>query len=227
MIHQNKPSDFVLQNMPPRIWKRYVNDTFIVTTRSTVNNLHMYMNSQQQTIHFTMDVLSNNQIAWHTGISTITLTTIYRKGSHADQHLAFHSRHPHYVKSGVVRCLYDRASNIVPKPRYTATQRQHIQSAIMRNGDLKYFIQRIVKTRRKSTKTFTQDRGTACLSFIDVVSQRLRRRLECRGICTVFSCNITITLRNYLVHPNHNPPFQLDVTELCMGFLAEVAIRCT
>ena len=48
----------------PKILKRYVDDTFIVTTRSTVNNLLLHMNSQQLTIHFTIEVENNNQIVF-------------------------------------------------------------------------------------------------------------------------------------------------------------------
>ena len=43
--------------------KQYNNNTFIITTGSTVNNLLMYMNSQQQTIHFSNTVEDYNHIA--------------------------------------------------------------------------------------------------------------------------------------------------------------------
>ena len=222
-----------LGSCPPeyvsRSWKRYVDDTFIVSTRSTVNNLVLNMNSQQQINHITMEVENNNQIVFldtlvHRDTSNHLVTTVCRKPTHTDQYLAPDSHHPEYVKSGVVGCLYDRASNIVTKPRHTAAEKQHIQSALMSNGYSKSFIQRIVKTKRRSTKTFTEYRATAFLPFIDEVSHQLRRRPESQGIGSVFSSNATI--RNHLVHPK-DPPFQTDVTELCIGFLSEFVIRCT
>ena len=82
----------------------------------------------------------------------------------------------------MVRCLYDRSSNIVPKPRCTATEKQYAQSALMSNCYSKSFIQRIVKTKRKSTKTFKECRATAFLPFIDGISQQLCRRLDSQGI---------------------------------------------
>ena len=187
------------------------------------------MNSQQQTIHLTMKVKNNNRVAFldtlaHRDINNHLMTTVYRIPTNTDQYLVFYSHPPEYVNSGVVGCLYDRDSIIVTKACITATEKQHIQSAIMSNGYSKSFIQRIVKNKRRSTKTFKEYRATAFLPFIDGVSQQLRRRLESQGTRTVFSSNNMI--RNYLVHLK-DPPFQIDVTELCIGFLAEVVIRCT
>ena len=67
----------------------------------------------------------------------------------------------------------------------------------------KCFIQLIVKTKRKSTKTFKEYRATTYLPFIDGICQQLHHRLDSHGIRTVFSSNATIP--NYLVHPNGPP----------------------
>ena len=95
----------------------------------------------------------------------------------------------------MVRCFYD----IVTKPRCTATEKQHIQSALMSNGYSKSYIQRIVKNKRNSTKMFQEYRATTFLLFIDEVSQQPHCRLYSHGNRTVFSSNTTI--QNYLVHP--------------------------
>ena len=131
----------------------------------------------------------------HRDINNHLVTTVYRKPIKTDQCLAFDTDHPEYVKSGVVKCPYDRASNIVNKPRCTDTEKQHILSTVMSNGYSKCFIQRIVKNKRISTKTFKEYRSTAFLPFIDGISQQLHRLLESQGIRTVFCSNVTI--RNY------------------------------
>ena len=74
-----------------------------------------------------MDEKNNNQIVFldtlvHRDINNHLVTTVYRKPTHIDQYLAIYCHHPEYIKSGVVGCLYDRASNIVTKPRCTATR---------------------------------------------------------------------------------------------------------
>ena len=39
--------------------------------------------------------------------------SIYRKSTHTDWYLHFESHHPTHVKRGVVRCLHDRAREII------------------------------------------------------------------------------------------------------------------
>ena len=127
------------------------------------------------------------------------MRTVYRKPTHTYQYLAFDSHHLEYVKSGAVRCHYDRASNVITKPCCTATKKQHMQSTLMSNSYSKSCIQRIVKTKRRSTKIFKVYRATTFLSSVDGVSQHLCRRLDSQGIHSVFCSNTTI--QNYLVHP--------------------------
>ena len=123
----------------------------------------------------------------HRIINNQLVTSACRKATHTDQYLALDSHHPQYVKSGVMRYLYDdRACHMVTKPCCTAMEKQHIQSALISNGYPKFFIQRIVKTRRNSTMTFKEYRTTAFLVFIDAASKQLRHRLESHGIHTVF-----------------------------------------
>ena len=39
----------------PRIWKRYVDDTFTILYRRNLDSLLQYLNNQQPTTRFTMD----------------------------------------------------------------------------------------------------------------------------------------------------------------------------
>ena len=44
----------------PKIWKRYVDDTFTVLNRGHVNGFLQHLNSQQPTIRFTMEIERDN-----------------------------------------------------------------------------------------------------------------------------------------------------------------------
>ena len=46
----------------PKIWKRYVDDTFTILSRDKVDFFLQHLNSQQPTIHFTMETDTNNTI---------------------------------------------------------------------------------------------------------------------------------------------------------------------
>ncbi|XP_041483471.1 uncharacterized protein LOC121430261 [Lytechinus variegatus] len=188
----------------PRIWKRYVDDTFIVTDRSTTDCLLNYVNAQQPSIRFTMEREDNNRIAFldtlvHRDDEGRLTTTVYRKPTHTDQYLAYDSHHPQSVKRGVVKCLYDRASRIVSKPQCTAAEKQRIASALVSNGYPRSFLNRVTKRKNVAEEDIVRCKSTVVLPFVDSISRQLRRHLEKYSIRAVFKSDTTI--RKQLVRP--------------------------
>ena len=59
----------------PKIWKRYVDDTFTVLGKDYVDGFLQHLNSQQPTIRFTMEIEKDNTIPFSTrqfqGIQTV------------------------------------------------------------------------------------------------------------------------------------------------------------
>ena len=84
----------------PKIWKRYVDDTFTFLGKDYVDGFLQQLNSQQPTICFTMEIEKDNTIPFlDTSVSRdsngLLTTTVYRKPTHTDQYLAYDSHHPH------------------------------------------------------------------------------------------------------------------------------------
>jgi len=105
----------------PEIWRRYVDDTFTFLDRNNVDGFLHHLNSQQPTIHFTMEIERNNIIPFlETSVTrdtdSLLTTTVYRKPTLTDQYLAYDSHHPQSVKRGIVKCLYNRAKHLITKP---------------------------------------------------------------------------------------------------------------
>ena len=76
----------------PKIWKRYVDDTFTILDRGNVDSLLHHLNSQQPTICFTMETEKESKIAFlDTSVSREPdgrlTTSVYRKPTHTDQYL--------------------------------------------------------------------------------------------------------------------------------------------
>ena len=91
----------------PKIWKRYVDDTFTVLGKDYEVGFLQHLNSQQPTIRFTMEIEKDNTIPFlDTSVSRdsngLHTTTVYRKPTHTDQYLAYDSHHPQSVKRDVV-----------------------------------------------------------------------------------------------------------------------------
>ena len=105
----------------PRIWKRYVDDTFTILYRENVDDFLLHLNNHQPSIRFTMETEKDNKLAL---LDTAVLrepdgcltTSVYRKPTHTDQYLAYDSHHSQSVKRGIVKCLYEGAKRLVTKP---------------------------------------------------------------------------------------------------------------
>ena len=96
----------ITSTFKPRIWKRYVDDTFTILDRGNVDRFLQHLNNQQPSIRFTMETENDHKLAFlDTAVSRKPhgrlTTSVYRKPTHTDQYLAYHSHHPQSVKRGV------------------------------------------------------------------------------------------------------------------------------
>ena len=189
----------------PKIWKRYVDDTFTILEKDYVDSFLQHVNSQQPTIRFTMEIEKDNNIPFlDTSVSRDSnglLASVYRKPTHTDHYLAYDSHHPQPVKRGIVKCLYDRAKHLTAKPSAISEEKKHLSSVFVSNGYPSSFVRKLTKTARPTAnKEPTQEfKSTAVLPYIKGVAEVLRRCLQQQGVCTVFKSDTT--LKSYLVRP--------------------------
>ena len=175
----------------PKIWKRYVDDTFTVLGKDYVDAFLQHLNSQQPTIRFTMEIEKDNTIPFlDTSVSRdsngLLTTTVYRKPTHTDQYLAYDSHHPQSVKRAIVKCLYDRAKHLTSKPSAISEEKKHLSSVLVSNGYPPSFVRKLTKTTRPTAN-------------IKGVSEVLRHCLQQQGVRTVFKSGTTF--RSHLVRP--------------------------
>ena len=156
----------------PKIWKRYVDDTFTILDRDQVDGFLQHLNNQQPTIHFTMETDKDNSIPFlDTSVirdsNGLLTTSVYRKPTHTDQYLAYDSHHPQSVKRGIVKCLYDRAKHLITKPSVISEEKKHLSSVLVSNGYPSSFIRKLVKTTRPTANNEpTQEfKSTAVLPY--------------------------------------------------------------
>ena len=105
-----RPSDF-----RPRLWKRYVDDTFCILRKGSTEELLRHLNRVRPTIKFTVEQEEDRALPF---LDTLLRrrengsldVSIYRKPMHTD-HLESHYLTD--VKRGVVRCLHERTRGII------------------------------------------------------------------------------------------------------------------
>ena len=166
----------------PKIWKWYVDDTFTVSDQDHVNSFLQHLNSQQPTIHFTMEIEKDNIIPFHETTVTkdsdsLLTTTAYRKPNHTNQYLAYDSHHLQSVKCGIVKCLYQWAKHLTMKLSVTSKEKKHLSSILVSDGYPSSFIWKLAKTTRV----------TAVLHYIEGVFEVFCCCLQHQGIIGPFS----------------------------------------
>jgi hypothetical protein len=103
----------------PRIWKRYVDDVLAVIPQGSTQLLNDHLNTIDDTnsIKFTSEEMVDNKIPFLDALITrqedgTVKTSVYRKATHTNQYLNFHSNHPIVHKLGVVRTLFERCNTV-------------------------------------------------------------------------------------------------------------------
>ena len=124
----------------PRVWLRYVDDTFVIWQHGPTN-LQLFLNhlnGLHSNINFTMEQERNGSISFLDVSVTRkpdgTLTrSIYRKPTHTDRYLHRNSFHHPKIKASVNRTLVRRAYSICDV-EHLDQELHHITTALRRNG---------------------------------------------------------------------------------------------
>ena len=103
----------------PKVWCRFVDDTFVILKQSETKTFFEFLNNQCSFVKFTVELENSNGILCFLD-SKITRSSngmlnssVFKKPTHSDRYLDFHSAHPLYVKSNVVENLFSRIERIV------------------------------------------------------------------------------------------------------------------
>ena len=204
---------------PPRLWKRYVDDTFTILKKTESSAFSVYLNSMDDHIKWTTEGETvvdrqgsqERQLAFLDTLVVVkpdlTITTrVYRKDTHTDQYLNFGSNHPIEHKVSVVRTLMRRADILVSTEEDRKTEKEHVKSRLGMNGYPSWILNRqrgpsrAPATREQSeARQTTQRKYPVCLPYIRGLSERMRRDFRNYDIPVYFKP--FNTLKQLLVHP--------------------------
>ena len=118
---------------PPRVWMRYVDDTFVVIKKNYAQEVTDHINSFNPNIIFTNDPEVDGKLPF---LDTLikrqadgsVKITVYRKPTHTDQYLVFKSHHPLEHKLSVIRTLFHGAETVVTDPVDQVSELDHVKS---------------------------------------------------------------------------------------------------
>ena len=192
---------------PPKIWVRYVDDTFTVLHRYDIQPFTDHLNSRDPNIKFTSEVEENGELPFLDVRVELhddgrLKTTVYRKPTHTDQYLNFKSHHPLEHKRSVVRTLLNRAENVVTEEEDQKKEKQHVKEALYANGYTKWSM---VIPRRKTptqeTQVLAENRSKISipLPYVSTISHQLQRVFKRYGVTAYHKP--TNTIRSMIVRP--------------------------
>ena len=101
----------------PRIWERYVDDTFTILDRENLDDFLQHLNNQQPSIHLTMEKEKDKKLAF---LDTAVLRepdgrltiSVYRKPTYTDKYLAYDWHHPQSVKRGILLIAFTSVPDV-------------------------------------------------------------------------------------------------------------------
>ncbi|XP_047504100.1 uncharacterized protein LOC125049061 [Pieris napi] len=196
-----------LANTPvkPRLYKRYVDDTFVVLPNDKISAFLAHLNSIHKNIKFTVEQENNNCLPF-LDILIIRKAdgtlghTIHRKATHTDRYLNGESHHHPSQLLSVGKCLFQRAQRLCDDA-HLEEELQHVKQVLHRN---KLRIPRL--HHKNKNKTQTVPRQPAYLPYVKGVTDRISRILKRASIHTIFKPHKKI--QQFLRPIKSNTPLQ-------------------
>ncbi|KFD60110.1 hypothetical protein M514_27726, partial [Trichuris suis] len=123
------------KNILPRLFKRYVDDIFVMLESGKEEAFLNYLNSLfPDTISFTIEKEMSGQLK----------TTVYRKPTHSNRYLHFSSHHPRAVMKGIIRDMVKRALDLC-EPEFLREELHHIHKTLEENGYPSHFLRSVMQ----------------------------------------------------------------------------------
>ncbi|BHF81340.1 hypothetical protein SprV_0702447000 [Sparganum proliferum] len=129
----------VFQNLSPKVWLRYVDDTFVVVKNCEVERLHQRLNDVFPDIQFTREVAIGDSLPFlDVRIQRLSdgslATSVHRKGSNSEIILNYGSNHPAAHKRSCFRTLFHRAYRYCNSDDLLKKELAHLYRLFRSNG---------------------------------------------------------------------------------------------
>ena len=164
-----------------------MDDVCAAVNSSLVQTLQRHLNNIEPSIQFTVERETNRKISF----LDVTVcrqdngrlsTKVYRKPTHTERYLSFHSDHPVAHKRAVVKSLTDRAKTIPSSSDQRSKEMKHVTAALVANGYPKRFVIDVGKPKRPAPQLSTTvpdaAKGFCILPYIKGTSEPIKQILS-------------------------------------------------
>ena len=193
---------------PPRLWLRYVDDTFVIIKTNQVEAFHKFLNQQCDQIKFTVEC-ENDQRSLHFLDCDLKVnqhgefeSTVFRKPTHSDLYLNYESAHPKFVKHSLVSSMCDRVRALCSTPNLQEEELLRIKNVLRDNRYPFSIVEKHSGIRQISSNGSKVDQemiATAGIPYRKDTSEAIKKILKDYRIRTFF--RIDNTLKRHLMKP--------------------------
>jgi hypothetical protein len=205
----------VLAIYKPKLYLRYVDDTFVIIKRSELLNFHNLLNSIYAEIQFTREEELNEELSFldvsiRRNSDNMIQTGVYRKDAYAEVILHYDSNHPSAHKRGCIKSLFDRAVSHCSNENEIEKEKKYLFKLFQSNGYPLNFIRSCLrKPPYSSTVNVRNSQNSSnkqwiSLPYIKGTSEALARKLKKHDINIAHKPSCTI--RSSIVHPKERMP---------------------
>ena len=199
---------------PPSIWKRFVDDTFVVIESSRKEEFLDHINNMDPHIQFiTEDKKPDGSLPFPDTVvlpqpDNSILTSVYRKPTHTDLYLQWDSHHHLSAKYSVINTLRHRAKTVCSNNQLWKEEEDHLNRALNNCRYPAWALNRakltnMVNYKRKKHKT-TKNHNSNKKPYI-VMPYMNGLSESCKNICRKHGIEMHFkganTIRQLLVHP--------------------------
>ncbi|KAH9595847.1 hypothetical protein MS3_00000867 [Schistosoma haematobium] len=177
----------ILPVIKPKIWIRYVDNTFVIVKKNKLKNTYKLINNVFDDIKFTMERKSNNKLSFLDVLITRTdtgklETQVYRKPTNTDQILNYNSNNPRAHKINRVHTLFKRARTHCSTLEARKNEEKYLKGIFQKNGYPINFIKKYQPHAESEPKSRTEINKRIALPYIKGISETSTRLLKTFGI---------------------------------------------
>nr|XP_039254369.1 uncharacterized protein LOC120331363 [Styela clava] len=163
----------------PRIWERYVDDTFNIIKEEFCDAFHDHLNTIEPSIQFTIEKELNRTIAFldvqiHKEEYGKLTTDIFRKKTHTNRYLNFNSNHPVGHKRSVISSLINRAKSLISDERKQKLEINFIKKTLRQNG----YPKKMFSNQNNRQDTKEELKPITSTPYVKGLGEKIRRILE-------------------------------------------------
>ena len=190
-----------LAQFKPKIWWRYVDDTFVVFPHgdTKLNEFLELLNSISPSIRLTMEREVQNKLAFLDvcveRVRNVLQTTVFRKKTHTGQYLNYESNHQKSVKEGVAYSLFDRAKSLCSNQDGLNLELKKVEDDLAKNGYPHSIIKKCKNHRDKTLESENQQNekySYMAIPYVPGLSEKIRRVGRKYNIRTAFKTQNTL-----------------------------------